>query len=150
MLPVQVTPDWALPDGQVRTGLYTVPFDAAIDHFKDQLGLNHAWRVANQRSTVALEARMTFLAPAFLGDALTVQTRILDCDAKRLHLGQQLKRGETVLVTRESLAISFDLEARRSCAFPDDVATNIRALHAAQQQLPAWAWVGQQAVSLAR
>ena len=126
-----------------------MPFDLAIDHFKDQLGFDQAWRDANLRSTVALEARMSFLGEACIGDELQVETRIIDADDKRMHLAQQLARGEELLVLRESLAISFDLRARRSCPFANDILDNIRALFAAQGQLAPWTWVGGQATSLA-
>ena len=149
VLPVRVLPAWTNARGVVRAGLYTAPFDLAIDHFKDQLGFDQAWRDANLRSTVALEARMSFRAEARVGDELRVETRILDVDAKRMHLGQRLCRDREVLVARESLAISFDLEARRSCPFAEDILANILALHAAQRQLPTWPWVGRQPQSLA-
>ena len=149
VLPVRVLPEWGVAGGRVRSGLYTIPFDLAIDHFKDQLGFDQAWRDANLRSTVALEARMTFRGEARIGDELQVETRIIDADEKRMHLAQQLARGEELLVLRESLAISFDLQARRTCPFADDILANISALFAAQRQLAAWSWVGRQAASVA-
>ena len=149
VLPVRVLPEWGDAHGKVRIGLFTAPFDLAIDHFKDQLGFDQAWRDANHRSTVALEARMSFRGEARVGDELRVETRILEADEKRMHLAQQLCRLEEVLVMRESLAISFDLQARRSCPFAEDILVNIRALHEAQRQLAAWTWVGQQPASIA-
>jgi hypothetical protein len=47
------------------------------------------------------------------------------------------------------MAISFDLDARRSCGFAPDIAAQIAALHAAHAQLPHWQWVGRQRVTLA-
>lgn len=148
MLQVRVLPEWGIAGGRVRPGLFTVPFDLAIDHFKDQLGFDQAWRDANLRSTVALEARMSFRGEARVGDDLRVETRIVDADDKRMHLAQRLCRDDDVLVLRESLAISFDLQARRSCPFADDILLNIRALHGAQRELAPWTWVGQQPAAL--
>ncbi len=93
-------------------------------------------------STVALEAHITYQNEAALGEELVVHSRILDCDAKRTHLYQEMYRGDDLLATQETLSISFDLSARKSCAFEPYIAANIKQLHEAQKSLPRPEWVG--------
>jgi hypothetical protein len=51
-------------------------------------------------------------------------------------------RGGDLLATQETLSISFDLEARKSCAFEPWILENIEALHNAQKALPTPEGVG--------
>jgi len=51
-------------------------------------------------------------------------------------------RGEDLLATQETLSISFDLRARKSCTFEPRIAANIEALTKAQSDLPRPEWVG--------
>ncbi len=146
---VLVEDDWVDVDGRLRPAFYTAAFDGSIDHLKSAFGLDAAWREQYRRSTVALEARLTLRGPAWRGERLTIESRIFDCDAKRLHIAQILYRGDTLVATRESMAISFDLDARRSCPFQDAIAANITHLYSAQQALAPWPWVGRQRVALA-
>ena len=146
---VEINRAWTDAAGLLRPALYTAAFDGSIDHLKAVFGLDAAWRARHRLSTVALEARLTLLGPAWQGEKLSIESRIVDCDAKRLHIAQVLARGAEWVATRESMAISFDLEARRSCPFAPDIAAGIARLRAAHAMLPVWSWVGQQRVALA-
>ena len=146
---VAISRAWVDEAGRLRPAFYTAAFDGSIDHLKDVFGLDAAWRERHRRSTVALEARLTVLGPAWQDETLQIESRIVDFDAKRLHIAQVLARGEEWVATRESMASSFDLDARRSCPFAPDIAAQIAALHAAHAQLPDWQWVGQQRLALA-
>ena len=146
---VTVQAAWVDARDELRPAFYTAAFDGSIDDLKAAFGLDAAWRAARRQSTVALEARLSLRGPARRGEVLQVESRIFDSDAKRLHIAQVLRRGEIWIATRESMAISFDLDARRSCPFAPEIATRIAALHAAHRALEPWDWVGQQRCWLA-
>lgn len=145
---VVVIDAWVDAEGRLRPAFHTAAFDGSIDHLKNCFGLGAAVREQHRRSTVALEARLTLHSPAWLGERLVIESRIFDFDAKRLHIAQVLRRDDTLVATRESMAISFDLDARRSCPFQDTIAANIARLHAAQQALVPWTWMGRQRLTL--
>jgi len=131
------TPDaWLDACGELAAPFFTAVFDLGIDALKQAVGLDEAYRLAARRSTVALEAHLRILAAVPRGSTLEVLSRIVDCDAKRLHVAQTLQREATTVATRESMTISFDLDARRSCAFADGLRQRIEALHVAQRTLP--------------
>ena len=147
--PVTIQAAWVDASDNLRPAFYTAAFDGSIDDLKAAFGLDAAWRAARRQSTVALEARLSVRGPARRGEVLRIESRIFDVDAKRLHIAQVLARGEDWIATRESMAISFDLDARRSCPFAPEIATRIAALYAAHRALEPWDWVGQQACWLA-
>lgn len=135
---------WVDARGALRPAFYTAAFDGSIDDLKQAFGLDADWRARRRQSTVALEARLTVLGPAWRDERLQVESRIIEFDAKRLHIAQVLTRGEEWVATRESMALSFDLDARRSCPFDPEIARRIAALHGAQRALEPWDWVGRQ------
>lgn len=149
LTPVRILPEWTTAAGQLLPAFYTAAFDGAIDDLKDAVGLTAAWRAQHRRSTVALEARLRFWGLAWRAEHLVVESRIVDFDLKRLRVGQILQRGAEVLATRESLAISFDLEARRACVFDETVTRQIALVRAAHQLLPPWPWIGQAYLTVA-
>lgn len=128
-------PKWLSADGELAGAFYTAAFDLGIDELKQVLGIDEAYRQRYQRSTVALEAHLRILAPVRADDVMAIGTRIVDCDAKRLHAVQTLLVQTRLVATRESMTISFDLAARRSCPFDPEVLARMVELHRAQRQL---------------
>ncbi len=137
-----VIPAWLDYNGHMNVAYYNAAFDLAIEDLKIAYGLSETYRRAKQRSTVALEAHITYQSEANLGDELCIESRILDTDGKRLHLGQAMYRAATLLSTQETLSISFDLAARRSCPFEPLLLARIEALQRAQAAVPKPAWIG--------
>lgn len=135
---VAIGPDWLDAHGGLAPAFYTAAFDLGIDALKQALGIDEGYRVREQRSTVALEAHLRILGPVPAGSTVELTARIVDRDAKRVHVAQEMRLGDSLVALRESMTISFDLAARRSCAFGPEVAARIDALHAEQLQLPPW------------
>ncbi len=141
-------PAWLDYNGHMNVAYYTLVFDVGVDAYKAVVGLTMDYIEAVGRSTVALECHVTYQQEAHLGDELRVETRVLGCDAKRAHIYQEMFRGDTLLATQESLALSFDKATRRSAPFEPHIAENYRRMVEAQAALPRPAWVGR-AISLA-
>jgi acyl-CoA thioester hydrolase len=137
-----VLPEWLDYNNHMNVAYYIATFDLGIDALKAVYGINPSYIEREQRSTVALEAHITYQNEASLGEQLDVHTRVLDFDTKRTHLYQEMYRSDVLLATQETLSISFDLRARKSCAFDVTIAARIAALHEAQQALPRPDWVG--------
>lgn len=137
-----VLPAWLDYNGHMNVAYYLVAFETGIDAYKAVVGMDLAYIEGTGRSTVALESHITFQNEAMLGEALRIETRIVDFDGKRAHIYQELFRGEDLLATQETLSLSFDTRARKSCRFEDAVAARYRALVAAQAALPRPKWLG--------
>jgi len=137
-----VLPEWLDYNDHMNVAYYIAAFDIGIDELKAVYGIDSRYIETEQRSTVALEAHITYQNEASLGDELEVRSRIIDFDVKRTHLYQEMYRGADLLATQETLSISFDLKARRSCPFESYIAANIERLCDAQRSLPRPDWVG--------
>ena len=137
-----VLPEWLDYNDHMNVAYYIAVFDMGIDDLKASYGINSDYIANQKRSTVALEAHITYQNEASLGEQLIVHSRIIDCDAKRTHLYQEMYRDADLLATQETVSISFDLSARKSCAFDAAIAENIRQLCDAQKSLPQPQWVG--------
>ena len=137
-----VLAEWLDYNDHMNVAYYIAAFDIGIDELKATYGIDGEYIEAQQRSTVALEAHITYQNEASLGDKLRIETRVLDFDGKRTHLYQEMYRDDALLATQETLSISFNLKARATCPFDAAIAPNIERLHQAQRSLPRPAWVG--------
>ncbi|MBK6660772.1 MAG: thioesterase family protein [Proteobacteria bacterium] len=97
------------------------------------MGADYTRRTNN--SWVALESHITFQNEALLGDELRIESRVLDFDDKKMHLYQEMYRGDELLATHEQLGLHFDTVARRASAFTPAVRAALEQLHEAQRQL---------------
>ena len=137
-----VLPEWLDYNDHMNVAYYVAVFDIGIDELKAVYGIDSDYIATEQRSTVALEAHITYQNEASLGQALRIGSRILDFDNKRTHLYQEMYRGDDLLATQETLSISFDLKARKSQPFAPAIVANIEAMYKAQRGLPRPDWVG--------
>ena len=115
-----VRPEWIDYNGHMNVAYYVLAFDHATDRLLDQPGsASPMWR----RRTVGfvLEMHVTYEREVTEGDPLTFTTRILDVDAKRVHLFHAMHHGTEgwLAATNELVLMHIDLEARRSCPLPD-------------------------------
>ncbi|MGE0485225.1 MAG: thioesterase family protein [Gammaproteobacteria bacterium] len=141
-LEVTVKPEWLDYNDHMNVAWYVAAFDLGIDAFKDVIGITLDYIAREQRSTVALEAHITYQREAHRDQLLRVETRIVDFDGKRVHIYQELWRDDELLATQETLSISFDTAARRSCPFADDMAARYRTMLEAASSLPRPTWLG--------
>ncbi len=133
---VEVGREWLDYNDHMNVAYYVMAFDFGIDAFKDVIGITLDYIEREKRSTVALESHISYLQEATLGDALRIETRIVDFDGKRVHYYQEMYRGETLLSTQETLSISFSTESRRSCEFEDQARERYQTMLERQGQLP--------------
>ncbi len=141
----RVKPDWIDYNGHMNVAYYVLAFDHAIDDFYGRLGVGEAYAREGRGSMFALTLKVDYLREVRVGDRLRITTRMLDCDAKRIHYCQemdQLEAGYTA-ARKEGLSIHVDLGTRRSAPFPEDRMAAIRACLEAHAPLPRPDWVGQ-------
>ena len=146
---VTVGRDWLDYNEHMNVAFYLKAFDDAGEGLTVAIGMGADYTRETSNSWVALESHITFQNEALLGDALRIESRVLDFDDKKMHIYQEMFRGDELLATHEQLGLHFSTEARRGSAFTPAVRANLERLHAAQAGLPRPAAVGR-AVSLAR
>ena len=132
-----IHPEWTDQNGHLNVAYYVLAFDRATDAFYDRVGLG--WSIlAEGRSMFTLAMNVDYLREVFAGDTVTIESRVLDCDAKRLHYFHEMRRehdGATA-ATNEVVALHVSMATRRSAPFPDEVAARLEAMKAAHAARP--------------
>ncbi len=139
---VTVGRDWLDYNDHMNVAFYLKAFDDAGEALSVDIGLGAAHNAATGESWVALESHLGFRREARLGDALRIESRVLDFDERKLHLAQEMFRGGELLATHEQLGLHFDTGQRRATPFAPAVRAALAALRDAQAVLPRPAWLG--------
>ena len=146
-----VRPEWIDYNGHMNVAYYVLAFDHATDRLLDHVGLGAAYVESENQSVFVLEMHVTYDREVTAGDPLAFTTRILDVDAKRVHL-QHAMHHETqgwLAATNELVLMHIDLEARRSAPLPIAARTRLETIRDAQAGLPVPSQVGR-AIGLKR
>lgn len=115
-------------NGHLNEGWYVIIFCAATDALYDHAGADTAWRNESGCSLYTLEAHVRYLREVPVETELTIATRVLGLDHKRIHFVHEMERDGEVIATEEILAMCVDTRVGRSTAMSEDLQTRFRAL----------------------
>ena len=87
-----ISPDWIDYNGHLRDAWYALIASEATDALMDRVGLDAAYREASGCTLYTLEMHLHFLHEVKRADSLSVAARVLELDAKRVHLLLTLER----------------------------------------------------------
>ena len=135
----RVAADWVDYNGHMRDAYYGLVFSYAIDALMIELGMDEAYRRDVKGTLYVVEMHQFFLLEAHEGAPLKVAARLLDADAKRLHVMFEMLHGETgdLLAVQESLQMHvIQDDEPKSGAFTDEVQSRVNDMVAAQRELP--------------
>ena len=134
----RVRKEWIDYNGHMNVGYYHVAFDTAADQFFDFLGLTAAFRERHGSSTFALESHLNFLQEVKEGDWLQFETRLIDCDAKRIHFYMEMLHADEgyIAASYESLSAYVSMATRRTTEMPAELLDRLAAVKAAHAALP--------------
>jgi len=133
-----VKQEWIDWNGHMNLAHYVTVFDQASGSFTRQLGLGGPYRDAGFGQTFVLETHITYDREAHEDDPLRVTTLLVDHDAKRMHLYQEMFHAEKghLISTSERIGIHIDQKTRRSSSYHPLVLARIEQLFAAHRQAP--------------
>lgn len=133
----RVPAEWLDYNGHMNVAYYTKAFDEAIDLvLETELGVGETHVAAALQGPYALQANLTYLDEMLEGQAFRVAIRIMDADAKRMHLWMEMWRDEALVATCEEMLMNVDLTTRRSAAYPDWAQARIARAAADHAALP--------------
>ncbi|MGE5203764.1 MAG: thioesterase family protein [Acidobacteriota bacterium] len=134
----RVLPEWIDYNGHMNVAYYVLAFDKATDRLLDRLGVGGAYRSATGHSIYMLEAHVTYEREVKEGDALSIETQLIDADARRLHFFHRMHHAEQgyLAATNELLALHVDLSGPRAVPFPVEAAAAIGTMLAEHRRLP--------------
>jgi acyl-CoA thioester hydrolase len=133
-----VRPEWIDYNGHMNMAYYVVVFDKATDVLFDALGCGQAYRRDAGHSMYALESHITYARETKLGDALRVECRLIDADAKRFHFFLRMTMAESgeQVATFEMVVLHVDLAGPRAAPFPATIQARIDAMLGEHRALP--------------
>jgi acyl-CoA thioester hydrolase len=140
----KVEDQWIDYNGHFNMAYYNVLFDRAGDEVFAALGLGPDYVKSHNASFFTLEAHLTYVRELHAHDAVRIETRFLDHDAKRVHYVQQMfhaSAGWLSCVT-ELIVMHVDMAAKKSAPFPPAVLEKIAAMCEAHSHLPVPPQVG--------
>ncbi|HLL09227.1 MAG TPA: thioesterase family protein [Nocardioidaceae bacterium] len=132
-----VPPDWVDYNQHMSEWCYLLAFGENADAFFRYVGIDDDYRSAGH-SLYTVETHLHHRREASEGDELSMTLRVLDCDAKRVHIWHEMYLGDSdvLLATAEQMLVHVDSRAARSAPMPADLAERVAALHQAQTTLP--------------
>jgi acyl-CoA thioester hydrolase len=135
---MRIEPQWIDYNGHLNVAYYNVLFDRAVDEVYEPLGLGPDYLKQHKHSTMVAETHVRYLREVHEGDPLRVTVQLLDYDAKRIHLFEQLVHATEnwVSATSESMTLHVDMTAKKVAPFPDGVLRALERMKAAHAQLP--------------
>lgn len=122
-----VQPDWIDYNGHMRDAYYGLVFSLAVDSFQDEIGFDAAYRTRTGCTIYLAEDHKFFLSEVKQGARLRIETRVLDCDAKRFHLHMQMYKGATLACVGEFMELHVNQHPKPHTApMPDAILTQLQ------------------------
>lgn len=130
-------PAWLDYNGHLNMAFYNVLFDKAVDHAFELIGCGPGYLAARNMSFFTLEAHVCYVRELKPDAIVETSVQLLDHDAKRLHLYQEIRHREGWLsATSETLLMHIDMDGPRAAAMPDDVFAKVVQMAEAHKSLP--------------
>jgi acyl-CoA thioester hydrolase len=135
---MRIEPQWIDYNGHLNVAYYNVLFDRAVDEVYELIGLGPSYLDRHKHSTMVVETHVRYLRELHQDDRVRVTVQLLDFDAKRIHLFEQLKHATEnwVSATSESMTLHVDMTAKKAAAFPEPVMRALAMMNAAHAVLP--------------
>jgi acyl-CoA thioester hydrolase len=135
---MRIEPQWIDFNGHLNMAYYIVLFDRAVDELYELLGLGPAYLKQHGHSTMVAEMHVRYLRELREGDSVRVSVQLLDYDAKRVQLFEQVQHATEnwVSASCETMTLHIDMTAKKVAPFPDSVMRALKRMKNAHAVLP--------------
>ena len=116
---------WIDYNGHLSEPYYVLVFGHATDAVMDLVGIDAAYREANDASLYTVEAHVRYLDEVSAGSDLEVRSSVIGATAKLLWIWHELWVDGRLRATEEVLGVH--VAGSGSAPFPDDIAARARA-----------------------
>lgn len=124
-----VPKEWVDYNGHMNDAEYNRAFSLATDAFIDHIGLDEKAREAHQYTMFTLETHTCYLKEMHEGASFNIKARVLNYDAKRVHLFLSMRNEEGSLVsTQEEMLMGIDQQEGRPAPFPEAVSQTVQRI----------------------
>ncbi len=134
----RVLPAWIDYNGHMNVAYYTMAFDSAIDEFLEQeLGMGEAYAAQVKQGPYSLQNNISYFAELLEGAEFHIEIRLIDHDAKRMHLYSELLNGAgEVAAICEGMLMNVDHINRRSTPYGAKTQARLARMQADHAALP--------------
>jgi acyl-CoA thioester hydrolase len=141
---MRLEPQWIDYNGHLNMAYYHVMFDNALGEALALVGLGEDYVKARGKSFFTGEAHVIYKRELHLEDPVRVRVQLVDFDAKRLHIVEELCHATEgwTSATCELISLHVDLETRKVAPFPDDIVENLAHMRNTHGWLPRPSVVG--------
>ncbi|MGJ8583681.1 MAG: carnitine 3-dehydrogenase [Marinosulfonomonas sp.] len=131
-----VPSDWTDQNGHMNESRYGQVFSDAADQIMKFIGADEAY-IASGYSYFTVDIHIRFLQETIAGQKISVYSRVLSSDGKKLRLYHEITDADGVcLATGEQFLLHVSLTTRTSCPPAPDILQAQDQLAAAQAHLP--------------
>jgi acyl-CoA thioester hydrolase len=137
--PLTVLPEWIDYNGHLNMAYYSVLMDQCADQAYPLLGFGPDYRDLTQCTTYVAEFHICYVRELHEGDRVTSTFHLLDFDAKRFHIFQELwHENGWLAATGEALTLHVDQsgETPKVAPMPEAILAKLGEMKAAQAHLP--------------
>lgn len=133
-----IEPAWIDYNGHLNVAYYGVLFDRAVDEAYELIGVGPDYLKQTGHSTMVVETHMRYLRELHLDHPVQVSVQLLDYDAKRFQVFEELRHATEgwVAATCETMTLHVDMTAKKVAPFPAAVMDALAAMKAAHSSLP--------------
>ncbi|MBL1099464.1 thioesterase family protein [Streptomyces coffeae] len=134
-----VRPEWIDYNGHMSEAFYVLVFGHSTDEMMVETGLDSSYRAKTGYSLYTVESHIRYLREVEEGAELTIRTRVLGVDEKKVRFSHEMHVGEpdgAPVATTELLAVHTDQKQGHAAPFPDEVRERLSAL---VEKAPEWA-----------
>jgi len=130
-------PAWLDYNGHLNMAYYNVLFDKAVDHAFDLIGCGPGYLAARSMSFFTAEAHVCYVRELKADAMVAVSVQILDFDARRLHLFEEMRHVDGWLsATSETLLLHVDMNGPKVAPMPADILARVTQMAVAHEGLP--------------
>jgi acyl-CoA thioester hydrolase len=135
---MRLEPQWIDYNGHLNVAYYNVLFDRAVDEVYELIGLGPSYLERTKHSTMVVEAHVRYLRELKLEDPVRVIVQLLDYDAKRIHVYEELRHATEnwVSATSENMTLSVNMTSKKVAPFQGDVLQLLERMKTAHAELP--------------
>lgn len=137
--PMSVLPEWIDYNGHLNMAYYSVLMDKCADQAYPALGFGPDYRDETRCTTYVAEFHICYLRELHEGDVVTSTFHLVDFDAKRFHIFQELWHEDGWLAaTGEALTLHVDQsgEVPKVAPMPQNILHNLTVMKEAQKDRP--------------
>ncbi|MEO0389659.1 MAG: thioesterase family protein [Pseudomonadota bacterium] len=135
--PMRVLDEWIDYNGHLNMAYYSVLMDQCADQAYPLLGFGPNYLADTGCTTYVAEFHVCYVRELHPGDTVTATLHMLDHDAKRFHIFQEVHHSDGWLAARgEALTLHVDQSGPRVAPMPQNILDRIAAMQAAHSHLP--------------